>query len=96
LVIVADEQGMSYYSDAKTVQLLSVSGEELKGARRELIQAGLIAFTAPYYQVLSLDYLASGPQNAPTPALPEPQAVRTMQTLSMSEALRKIFETKDA
>lgn len=94
LVIVADEQGLSYYSDATAAELLSLSREELRGGRIELLQAGLIAYRAPYYQVLCLDYLEVGNRSILDARTPPPEAERTMQTLSLSEALRKIFETK--
>ncbi len=51
---MADAQGMSYYSDPNVSGLLSFKMDDLPLARAELIGAGLIAFRAPYYQVLSL------------------------------------------
>jgi hypothetical protein len=53
-------------------------------ARIRLLDAGLIAYEAPLYQVLSLE---------PAMGRAEPPAPRTAQTLSMSEALRRMFET---
>jgi hypothetical protein len=55
LVTVADGQGLSYYSDAGIGKLLPLSEPALARARRELIQARLIAYQKPLYQVLSLD-----------------------------------------
>ena len=54
LVTVADAQGLSYYSDEKAATLLSLSGADLREARRQLLQAGLIAYERPLYQALSL------------------------------------------
>jgi hypothetical protein len=54
LVTVADAQGLSYYSDRKAAELLSVSPGEVVGARRQLVAAGMIAYEPPLYQVLSL------------------------------------------
>ena len=54
LVTVADAQGLSYYSDEKAATLLSLSGAELREARRQLLQADLIAYERPLYQALSL------------------------------------------
>ena len=54
LVTVADAQGLSYYSDEKAATLLSLSGTDLREARRQLLQAGLIAYERPLYQALSL------------------------------------------
>jgi hypothetical protein len=60
LVTVGDAEGLSYYSDAKVAQLVSLDERELRQARRELIAAGLIAYRKPIYQVLGLDPAAGG------------------------------------
>ena len=83
MVAASDAQGLSYYSDKTTARLLSLGEGELREARRALLDAGLIAYEAPLYQVLSLE---------PAMGRAEPPAPRTAQTLSMSEALRRMFE----
>jgi hypothetical protein len=83
LVAASDAQGLSYYSDKTTARLLSLGEGELRAARRALLDAGLIAYEAPLYQVLSLEPAAMEPVQPPAP--------RTAQTLSMSEALRRMF-----
>ena len=55
LVTVGDEQGLSYYSDKAAAQLVSMGPSAVARARRELVEAGLIAYQSPLYQVLSLD-----------------------------------------
>ena len=55
LVTVADAKGLSYYGDASVCARLGVSAEQLDVARHALIDADLIAYEAPLYQVLSLD-----------------------------------------
>jgi hypothetical protein len=55
LTSVADAQGLSYYSDASLVRRLKMDPLVLGASRQQLIQAGLIAFEKPLYQVLSLD-----------------------------------------
>jgi hypothetical protein len=55
LVSVGDAQGLSYYSDASLMRRLSLDGLTLSASRRQLIQAGLIAYESPLYQVLSLE-----------------------------------------
>lgn len=55
LVTVADHQGLSYYGDATLARSLSMEVARLHAARAALIGAGLIAYAAPLYQVLSLD-----------------------------------------
>ena len=60
LVTVADAEGLSYYSDATVSRLLGLDNSTLCTARRELTQAGLIAYQSPLYQVLSLDAPGAG------------------------------------
>ena len=55
LVTVADAKGLSYYGDASVRERLGWSGRQLRAARRGLVEADLIAYEAPLYQVLSLD-----------------------------------------
>ncbi len=55
LLTVADEQGLSYYSDAALVRGLSMTSARLSQARADLVCAGLIAYQRPLYQVLALD-----------------------------------------
>jgi len=55
LVTVADAQGLSFYADATLERSLSILRGDLVQARGDLIRAGLIAYQAPLYQVLSLD-----------------------------------------
>ena len=65
LVTVADAEGLSWYSEAALCRLLSWSGSELRSAREELLQAELIAYRTPLYQVLDLS-----PVPAPCAPLP--------------------------
>ena len=55
LVTVGDYQGLSYYSNHSIQGLLSMDPETLAIARRNLVQADMIAFSPPLYQVLSLE-----------------------------------------
>jgi hypothetical protein len=55
LVTVADAEGLSYYSDEALHQYLRLDAARLEKLRRELCQAGLIAYSNPFYQVLSLN-----------------------------------------
>lgn len=84
LVTVADSQGLSYYSDKTTARLLGLSEVELRQARHNLVKAGLIAYQAPLYQVLSLE---------PTLSNEQPEAARSGQTLPISAILRQILES---
>lgn len=55
LVTVGDSQGLSYYSQRRLIEHLPLSEAQLRGARRRLIDTGLIAYRKPFYQVLGLD-----------------------------------------
>jgi len=55
LVTVADARGLSYYSDAAVCRRLGLEESCLDNARRELVQTGLLAYSAPLYQVLDLE-----------------------------------------
>ena len=55
LVTVGDAEGMSYYSDSTVTKLISISEAALRAARKELTAAGLIVYSRPLYQVLSLE-----------------------------------------
>jgi hypothetical protein len=63
LVAVGDHQGLSYYSDASVMVLLSMDPTTMEGARRTLLTAELIAYQKPLYQVLALDPPAPGPSS---------------------------------
>ena len=58
LVTVGDEHGVSYYADRTLARLLSLHEESIAEARRQLIQAGVIAYEPPLYQVLGLEVVS--------------------------------------
>lgn len=55
LVTVADAEGLSYYSDASLGRHLTLDAPSLARARQQLIDAALLAYEKPLYQVLGLD-----------------------------------------
>ncbi len=55
LVTVSDVKGLSFYSDVSLMQHLAMDSVTLQQARVNLIQADLIAYERPLYQVLDLD-----------------------------------------
>jgi len=55
LTSVADAEGLSYYSDASLMRRLKMDPLALSASRQQLVQAGLIAYETPFYQVLSLE-----------------------------------------
>lgn len=56
LAVVADAEGLSYYSDATVAEHLTMDAGRVAAARNALLRAGLIAYQAPLYQILSLDH----------------------------------------
>ena len=84
LVTVADAQGMSFYSDAAIGRRLTMDQVTLSAARRQLIDADLIAYRKPLYQVLSL------PED-PAPSSESP-APRSGEAKSVAAILRRALE----
>ncbi len=54
LILVADRQGLSFYSYDKICSLLAISVDEYILARDSLIKKDLLAFDGTFFQVLSL------------------------------------------
>lgn len=60
---VADVEGLSYYSDASLTRRLKMDPLQLSASRQQLIQAGLIVYEKPLYQVLSLEPVDATPRS---------------------------------
>jgi hypothetical protein len=75
LVTVGDEQGLSYYAERTLARLLGLSEEGVAAAREHLLQAGVIAYQAPLYQVLALERPGDPGDGQPT-VQPVPEATR--------------------
>ena len=73
---VADADGVSYYGERTLCRMLHWTPLELRGARRQLQQVGLIAWREPFYQVLDL---------APAPITPSRSAAPTRVLASTAE-----------
>ena len=84
LVTVADAQGLSYYSDPAIGRQLNLEAVALSAARQELVQADLIAYRKPLYQVLAL------PEDLPASAASD--SPRTGQCQTVGEVLRRALE----
>ncbi len=83
LVTVADAQGLSYYSEATLSRLLRMDPLQLARCRQQLVEADLVAYQKPLYQVLAL----------PPAQMVTPQAgPRLAQTLSVGDILRRVCE----
>jgi hypothetical protein len=64
LTSVADAEGLSYYSDGSLMRRLKMDGLALSASRQQLVQAGLVAYEKPFYQVLSLEPVGA-PRSGP-------------------------------
>ena len=84
LVTVGDVHGLSYYSDAAIGRHLNLDAAALAAARQQLIQADLIAYRKPLYQVLAL------PEEDRSAAAPT--APRLGQVSRISDILRRALE----
>ena len=83
LVTVADSQGLSYYSDAAISRRLRMDPVELSATRQQLVQADLLAYQKPLYQVLAL------PED---PTLSDAHPERTGQPASVADIMRRVLE----
>ena len=83
LVTVADAQGLSYYSDPAIGRHLNLDAVALSAARQQLVQADLIAYQKPLYQVLALP---------PEADASVPDSPRAGQVQSVAEVLRRVVE----
>ena len=96
LVTVANESGLSWYSDEKLCQQSNLSGRLLDSARRELFACSLVAYSRPVYQVLELPF-AHRNRGIPVTldrtveeAEPSAQNKRFEQTLTIEEIFRQM------
>jgi len=73
LVAVANQDGVSFYSDARLGELLDIRfPHELEGARKELVARDLIAYAGGIYQVLDLPADSPRKWRDVSPPRPEP------------------------
>jgi hypothetical protein len=77
LVAVSNQDGVSFYSDARLAELLDIRfPQELDGARKELVERDLIAYESGIYQVLDLPVRPPRQGRNASPSLPA-QALRS-------------------
>jgi hypothetical protein len=106
LVCASDAQGLSYYSDPRIAQLLTLEPATLAQARQELIGLGLIAYQKPLYQLLSLEGeeltvrksrapLISRPSREQQPPVnSEPQPAPAMSGLSLKAMVESLLQKR--
>jgi hypothetical protein len=82
LVIVADAEGLSYYSNESLQKMLRLDHAGLSAARTQLCEAGLVVYQNPLYQVLALE----------ESRLASPPMPRVGQARSLKEVLAQVLE----
>ena len=87
LITVADQQGLSYYSDSSLLTRLCMDLSTLDCARQNLIRIGLIAYESPLYQVLSLDPLV---QSADAPRVVQSRGLME-QPIPIAQIFKRIM-----
>jgi hypothetical protein len=81
LVAVCNQDGVSFYSDARLAELLDIRfPHELDGARKELVARDLIAYEGGIYQVLDLPVLSLRKGSGGSSLLPD-HALRSSSSL---------------
>ena len=86
LVVVADRNGLSYYSYDKICTLLKISVDDYIAARDALIDKDLIAFDGSLFQVLSLPQKAC--KSDPT-ALKTAKDMQTHDPATINQLIKK-------
>ena len=72
LVAVSNQDGVSFYSDARLAELLDIRfPHELEGARQELVARDLIAYEDGIYQVLDLPTCSPRKMHGSSSPLPD-------------------------
>ena len=86
LVVVADRNGLSYYSYDKICTLLKISVDDYIASRDSLIEKDLIAFDGHLFQVLSLPQKSC--QSDPT-ALKTAKDMQTHDPATINHLIKK-------
>ncbi|MHC4334284.1 MAG: helix-turn-helix domain-containing protein [Planctomycetota bacterium] len=84
LVLVADRNGLSYYSFDRICALLNLSTDAYIAARNALIQKDLIAFDGFFFQVLSLPDPPAWTRAPPRPQA-DPDTIRRLIRQSVGD-----------
>lgn len=89
LLGVSDRNGSSYYSDGKIMEKTAVV--DVARARGKLIEAGLVAYSRPFYQVLSIPepLCARVATSIPTPVI----EARADEQAEMDRILSEFMES---
>ena len=100
LVAVSNQDGVSFYSDARLAELLDIRfPHELEGARKELVARDLIAYEHGVYQVLDLPACSPRkPRECPPPppdqALPSNASLPRLRKNALRDAAADLESVK--
>jgi hypothetical protein len=92
LVLVADRNGLSYYSFDKLCALLQLCPDDYLVARNALIHKDLIAFDGLLFQILSLP---DKPVVVAAPALQTPEQMRQADPATIQQIIRQSLGEDD-
>jgi hypothetical protein len=91
LVAVSDAQGLSFYADPTVSRMLKLSAEKVTQARTRLVDAKLILYAYPLYQVLPLPAAPALPAASLSRRSPPPDAERGGDPMSLAEMLAAVM-----
>ena len=100
LVAICNQDGVSFYSDARLAELLDIRfPHELAGARKELVARLLIAYEGGIYQVLDLPVVSAregqnGSSSQPNHALRSSSSVRPVRRTVLQKAASDLESVK--
>ena len=90
LVAVSNQDGVSFYSDARLAELLDIRfPHELEAARNELVARDLIAYEGGIYQVLDLPADSPRKQRNGSPPRPEHAGPSSSSLLRVRQTPRR-------
>jgi hypothetical protein len=89
LIVVADRNGLSYYSYDRLCTLLKISVDDYILARDALIEKDLIAFDGSLFQVLSLP---PKPRDVAARALKTAKDMQTHDPATVHQLIKKAWE----
>jgi hypothetical protein len=101
LVCASDAEGLSFYSDARSAQLLGLVPAAVASARAELLRLGLILYRKPVYQLLGMAEEAAFAEPcrrspcAPLPRRQTPAAPPSLPPVAADET-RRVFPLRAA
>lgn len=92
LCVVADRAGRSWYSDGRLVQQIRTAS--LAGARRQLVEDGLIAWEPPVYTILEVSPVAASAEAVSSSVVQPPVEAERPATAEEIARLNEVFRKR--